>query len=44
MNGNGEKITCKVRYHNIKLNRHDYKMESDMYSIPLVGYDMMLGI
>lgn len=41
---NGEKIAYKGHHRNIKLNISYYKMQSDMYVIPLGGYDIVLGI
>lgn len=44
MIGNGGKIACKLQCRNIKLNMGDYKMQDDMYVIPLGWCDMVLGI
>lgn len=44
MIGNGGKIACKGWCHNIKLSMGDYKLQSDMYALPLSSCDVVLGI
>jgi hypothetical protein len=41
---NGGSIDCVGKCHNLKLNMGEYNLESPMYSIPIGGVDVVLGI
>lgn len=43
MIGNGGKVACKGKYHNINLTMGYYQLESGMYTLPLGGCDVILG-
>lgn len=41
---NGGKIASKGWYHNVRLSMSDYKMQSDIYVLPLDGCDVILSV
>jgi hypothetical protein len=41
---NGGSIDCRGKCHNIKLSMGEYNLESMMYSIPIGGLDVFMGI
>lgn len=36
-------MSCKVRYHNVKLSIGYYQLHTDMYALPLGDCDVVLG-
>jgi len=40
----GKKIEKVGKCHKVKLQSHDYNIESEFYAIPLGGVDVVLGI
>jgi len=44
MVGNEGKIACKGTCHNVKLSMGHYTLKSDMYTLPLGGCDIVLGV
>ncbi|XP_035549720.1 uncharacterized protein LOC118349417 [Juglans regia] len=41
---NGEKLKCQGRFEEVPINLHDTKFSLTLYSLPLTGLDMVLGI
>lgn len=44
MVADGKHIDAIGKWHNVKLQLSEYKMESSFYTVPLGGVDVILGI
>jgi hypothetical protein len=40
----GGTLTCKSKSSNVKLIVQDHKLQADLYLLPLVDYEVVLGI